>query len=245
MADSWWKSTLYSSEQFVEACGAVVFDTSTEPKQVLLLYDAESDEWVLPKGRRNCRESRIAAAIREVREESGCAIRPLPVTMATRAPSELEPADVEDTPRTYDSLTEAFMLDVRDLDRGEANSAHRSRVKLVWWFVAEFGGVVGEGEPQFRAEFARCDAAVGRLTFQKDREVLAKAIDLVDRTAAARGRRAANGMEAAAAAAAAAVPRNYDGMGFRDGASGYGVAQSGGFSSLGNNGMGGEVVSAS
>ncbi|KAL7621608.1 hypothetical protein AAE478_008933 [Parahypoxylon ruwenzoriense] len=176
MATSRWKSTLYSSEKFVEACGAVVFDTSAKPNRVLLLYDGAQDEWLLPKGRRNCDESRKAAAIREVREESGCTIQLLPVTMATRAPSELEPADVKDVPRTYDNLTEPFMLDVRDL--GIDN-----RVKLVWWFIAELRDIVGEGEAQFRAEFIRCDRAVETLTFQKDREVLAEAMELVGHSA--------------------------------------------------------------
>ncbi|KAI4861789.1 NUDIX domain-containing protein [Hypoxylon rubiginosum] len=175
MAASRWKSTLYPSEQFVEACGAVVFDTSTDPKRVLLLYEGACDEWLLPKGRRNCNESRKEAAIREVREESGCAIQLRPITMNTRAPSELEAADVKDEPRAYDSLTEPFMLDVRDLGNSKG-------VKLVWWFVAELGGVQGDGEAQFRPEFVQCDRAVEQLTFQKDREVLGKALEIMERS---------------------------------------------------------------
>ncbi|KAI1405184.1 hypothetical protein F4819DRAFT_482941 [Hypoxylon fuscum] len=172
MAAFRWKSTLYPSDQFVEACGAVVFDTSTKPKQVLLLYCGADGEWLLPKGRRNCNESRKAAAIREVREESGCEIQLCPVTMTTRAPAEIEAADVKDEPRAYDSLTEPFMLDVRDLGKGKG-------VKLVWWFIAELDGVPGEGEAQFNPKFFECDKAVHQLTFQKDREVLLKALELM------------------------------------------------------------------
>ncbi|KAI1379234.1 hypothetical protein F4677DRAFT_362306 [Hypoxylon crocopeplum] len=176
MAASRWKSTLYASEEFVEACGAVVFDTSTTHGQVLLLYYGAMDEWLLPKGRRNCNETRKAAAIREVREESGYAIQLRPITMATRAPSELELADVKDVPRTYNSLTEPFILDVRDLGKGNG-------VKLVWWFIAELGGIAGEGEAQFKPRFFSCDEAVERLTYQKDREVLLKALELMELSA--------------------------------------------------------------
>ncbi|KAI6080915.1 NUDIX domain-containing protein [Hypoxylon rubiginosum] len=175
MAASRWKSTLYASEKFVEACGAVVFDTSSDPKRVLLLYDSGCDEWVLPKGRRNCNESRKAAAVREVREESGCAIQLLPTTMSTRAPSDWEAANVKDEPRSYDSLTEPFMLDVRDLGNAKG-------VKLVWWFIAELGGVQGDGEAQFRPEFIQCDQATEQLTFQKDRDVLIKALEIMERS---------------------------------------------------------------
>ncbi|KAI1199785.1 NUDIX domain-containing protein [Nemania serpens] len=173
MAESWWKSTLYPSDLFVEACGAVVFDTSTNPKKVCLLYHASSDEWLLPKGRRNCNETRQDAVRREVREESGYGISLQPLTLSTRAPSDLEPANAADVPRVYDDAVEPFMLDVRDLGREKG-------VKLVWWFVAERDGTVGEGEAQFKAVFVRCERAVERLTFRKDREVLARAIELVE-----------------------------------------------------------------
>ncbi|KAI1080136.1 NUDIX domain-containing protein [Whalleya microplaca] len=173
MAASRWKSTLYPSDQFVEACGAIVFDTSSHPKQVLLLYYGKKDEWLLPKGRRNCNESRKTAAIREVREESGYAVRLCPVTMVTRAPSELEEPDIKDIPRTYRGLTEPFIVDVRDLGEGKG-------AKLVWWFIAELVGIVGEGESQFEAHFIRYDEAIEKLTYKKDREILEKAVEVIE-----------------------------------------------------------------
>ncbi|KAI0384943.1 hypothetical protein F5Y04DRAFT_246477 [Hypomontagnella monticulosa] len=176
MAASSWKSTLYPSEQFVEACGAIVFDTSTEPKQVMLLYHSGCDEWLLPKGRRNCNESRKDAAKREVREESGYDIELRPLTMATRAPSDWETADVKDVARTYDDLTEPFMLDVRDLGQSKG-------VKLVWWFIAKLGGIAGEGEQQFQPKFFQCDEAIQTLTFQQDRNVLIRALEVVESSA--------------------------------------------------------------
>ncbi|KAI1391890.1 uncharacterized protein F4822DRAFT_108749 [Hypoxylon trugodes] len=185
-----WTSTLYPSEKFVEACGAVVFDTSERPKRILLLYHAADDEWLLPKGRRNCNESRKEAAIREIREESGYDIKICPMTMATRAPAEVELAGVKDVPRIYDSLTEPFILDVRDLSKG-------NEVKLVWWFIAELDGYAGEGEVQFKPQFFPCDKAVERLTFQKDREVLLKALELIAHATEKRIRPAESGVELA------------------------------------------------
>ncbi|KAI0162115.1 NUDIX domain-containing protein [Xylariaceae sp. FL1272] len=173
MAANWWGSTLYPSELFVEACGAIVFDSPINPKRVCLLYHSKSDEWLLPKGRRNCNETRQAAARREVREESGYGITLRPLTLATRAPSELEDADVRDAARTYDGLTEPFMLDVRDLGTEKG-------VKLVWWFIAVPDGTGSKGEDKFKATFVKCDRAVERLTYQKDRDVLRRAMDLME-----------------------------------------------------------------
>ncbi|KAK8103272.1 hypothetical protein PG984_016418 [Apiospora sp. TS-2023a] len=167
-------------------------ETSSSGNKVCLLHYMAEDQWLLPKGRRNCRETRQAAAVREVREESGYACRLRPVTMPTRAPSVLEAADVKDFARTYRNLTEPFMLEVRDLGQGEGKG-----VKLVWWFVAEVlrpgdsvsGGEDGDsgvdyepGTPEvhFEAEFFDCEVALNRLTFQKDREVLRRAMELVE-----------------------------------------------------------------
>ncbi|KAK6856375.1 hypothetical protein PG995_006562 [Apiospora arundinis] len=163
-------------------------DSQGRKKKVCLLHYMAKDQWLLPKGRRNCRETRQAAAVREVREESGYACRLRPVTMPTRAPSVLEAADVKDFARTYPDLTEPFMLEVRDLGQGEGEG-----VKLVWWFVAEVlrPGSPGEGEDgtdyepgepevHFAPAFFDCDAALKKLTFQKDRDVLRRAMDLVE-----------------------------------------------------------------
>ncbi|KAK8068626.1 NUDIX domain [Apiospora saccharicola] len=163
--------------------------SSSSGNKVCLLHYMAEDQWLLPKGRRNCRETRQAAAVREVREESGYACRLRPVTMPTRAPSVLEAADVEDFARTYRDLTEPFMLEVRDLGQGEGKG-----VKLVWWFVAEVlrpgdsvsGGEDGDeyepGVPEvhFAPEFFDCEVALNRLTFQKDRDVLRRAMELVE-----------------------------------------------------------------
>ncbi|KAK8074341.1 NUDIX domain-containing protein [Apiospora phragmitis] len=214
MAAYMWDTKVYPAEMFVESCGAILRVGSgsvigvvrilgfgphhipEKEKKVCLLHYMAKDQWLLPKGRRNCCETRQAAAVREVREESGYACRLRPVTMPTRAPSVLEAADVKDFARTYPGLTEPFMLEVRDLGQGEGEG-----VKLVWWFVAEVlrpgsvgGGAgdgdgdgdeeefLGHGEPEvhFEPAFFDCDAALKKLTFQKDREVLRRAMDLVE-----------------------------------------------------------------
>lgn len=174
MASYLWPTQIYPSESFVESCGAILFDLSGKSKKVCLLHYVMMDQWLLPKGRRNCNETRQEAAVREVREESGYACRLRPVTMPTRAPSDMEANDVQDLARIYDGLTEPFFLEVRDLDT--------EGVKLVWWFVAELDRSIAPGKPEihFAPEFIDCDYALKKLTFQKDRDMLRRAMDLVE-----------------------------------------------------------------
>ncbi|WYZ44147.1 hypothetical protein EsH8_VII_000583 [Colletotrichum jinshuiense] len=169
----------YPSETFVESCGAIVFDMSEDPTKVCLLHHLARDEWLLAKGRRNCGESRHEAAVREVLEETGFRCSLLPVNMSTRAPAPDDAADAPDIPAARRGITEPFMLTTRSIDRGAG-------VKLIWWYVAtvEGGHATREtpGEPQFMASFFSCNEAVEKLTFESDREVLRKAIDLVKQT---------------------------------------------------------------
>lgn len=174
MADYMWETQIYPSEKFVESCGAILFDLSGRSRKVCLLHLVKTDHWVLPKGRRNCNETRQDAAVREVREESGYACRLRPVTMPTRAPSDVEAADVKDLARIYHALTEPFYLEVRDLvEEG---------VKLVWWFIAEVDRTVppAKAEVHFVPEFLNYEEAMTVLTFQKDRDMLRRAVDLVE-----------------------------------------------------------------
>ncbi|KAI0390723.1 NUDIX domain-containing protein [Xylariaceae sp. FL0594] len=207
MAASQHKSNFYTPDLFVEACGAIVFDghdsntedsnttttttsTRSSQKRILLLYHPTKDVWLLPKGRRNLDESRRATAVREVREESGFAITLVHLKLPTRAPADNEPFDVRDEARVYErAIVEPFMLDVRDLGKGQG-------VKLVWWFIGELdrrgnsggggGGGEGEGnngvgEEQFEARFVDAGSAVERLTFLRDRFVVQRAIEVLER----------------------------------------------------------------
>lgn len=87
---------------------------------------------------------------------------------------------MSDQARRYPGVTEPFMLTVREMGGGG--------VKLIWWFVAVIDGEtdgngssvpVGAGESGFRAEFFTFEEAVGKLSFRNDREVLERAIALV------------------------------------------------------------------
>ncbi|KAI9149175.1 NUDIX domain-containing protein [Paramyrothecium foliicola] len=171
MAVSSFSITNYTSEEFVESCGAVVFDFASRPTQVCLIRYLKTGEWLLPKGRRNCHETRQQAALREVQEETGYSCRLQPVTMPTRAPSAVEANDVRDAPRTYPDLDEPFMVTVRELKTG---------VKFIWWFITrvEESETAAEGEPGFQASFFPCNEALGKLAFQSDRDVLRRAIGL-------------------------------------------------------------------
>ncbi|EAU31850.1 predicted protein [Aspergillus terreus NIH2624] len=173
-------TTQYTSEQFVESCGAVLFDLSSpQKKKVCLIHYHAKNEWLLAKGRRNCGESRHEAALRELREETGYSAHLHPVTMRTRAPPRDEQGHMPDKPRAYPELTEPFMVTMRQLGGEGTND-----VKIIWWYIAALdegvSGAVGEAEEEFSALFFPLEEAVQKLSFQNDRTVLQKAIALVD-----------------------------------------------------------------
>ena len=181
MAESHYLTQQFTSSTFVESCGAVLFDLSNPSfKRVCLCNILDKNEWILAKGRRNINESRKDAALREIYEETGYRCKLLPVTMSTRATAADDPADVPDEPRVHDELTEPFMCTVRELP-------NRTGVKIIWWFVAildDANGGSGPGEEKFRPEFFECEEAVGKLWFKLDREILRKAIEIVEKTMA-------------------------------------------------------------
>jgi 8-oxo-dGTP pyrophosphatase MutT (NUDIX family) len=180
MAESSFVTRQYASEQFVESCGAVLF-ISPKPAnaKVCLVNLLSTNEWMLPKGRRNIGESRKEAAMREVAEETGLQCRLLPVTMSTRACAAGDPPDAPDEARTQIDITEPFMCTVRELPKGNG-------AKLIWWYIAvlEYDAYSrkGPGEAQFKPEFFTADEAVQKLHFESDREVLRKAVEIINTT---------------------------------------------------------------
>ena len=175
MAQSGFATRQWSSDAFVESCGAVLFDLRSEVKVCLLRY-RKKDEWLLAKGRRNERESRADAALREVMEETGYRCSLLPVTMQTRAPAQTDAFDTPDRVRTATKCTEPFMVTMREIDGG-------SRAKFIWWFIAAIDDNCNEsrsqGEADNESHFFGTEEALQKLTYQADREVLHKAIELV------------------------------------------------------------------
>lgn len=175
MAASRYETEMYTSEQFVESAGTILFRLST--CEICVLHLLRCDEYVLPKGRRNLGESRRNAASRETTEETGIPCRLLPVDLLSRVCPVIETEQVPDEARLYKGICEPIAVQQRRVGEGH--------IKLIWWFVA----AVNEGEPvgphekdKFEVEFYSYDEALWKLTFKDDRELVKKAIDLVDIT---------------------------------------------------------------
>ena len=98
--------------------------------------------------------------------------------METRAPPaiETEEGGSPDIVRMEERGTEPFMLTMREIGT--------QGVKVIWWYVAavEEAQVVGKGEAKFQPALFGYDEAVERLAFQLDREIVQKAILLVEDT---------------------------------------------------------------
>jgi 8-oxo-dGTP pyrophosphatase MutT (NUDIX family) len=176
MAQSKFSTTQLFSEEFAESAGAVLFHLPT--KQICLIHLKNKQEWLLPKGRRNCTESRQQAALREVREETGYDAHILPVNMSVRAPPAVEiESYYPDEPRYFETVAEPFVLTLRQI--GERNQ------KIIWWYIASIEErSPGEVNPDenVEASFFSYSAAVDKLTYELDREIVRKAIDLVTAT---------------------------------------------------------------
>ncbi|KAF2630904.1 hypothetical protein BU25DRAFT_251966 [Macroventuria anomochaeta] len=173
MASSKHPTTQYASDKFVESCGAILFDFAE--RKVCLVKYIPTNEWLLPKGRRNCGEARETAALREVFEETGYRCILHPVTMSTRAPPKDEKGDVADEARIVPNLTEPFMCTTRLL--GEFN------IKFIWWYIAALdknGTTKSDGEANFIPEFYSWEEALKTITFEDDRRILERAIELVN-----------------------------------------------------------------
>jgi 8-oxo-dGTP pyrophosphatase MutT (NUDIX family) len=174
---SQYPSRQFAADEFVESAGAVVFDFSR--KQICLIHHVELDQWLLPKGRRNCSEHCFETAVREVKEETGYHVSIVPVRLKTRAPLAHEGVAISDEAREYENIDDPFSLTVREL--GDNN------IKLVWWFIAK---VLSDSRPNtrsledehFEAHLFDFETAIQILTFDGDREIARRAIDLVTAT---------------------------------------------------------------
>ncbi|KAJ7363926.1 NUDIX hydrolase domain-like protein [Mycena albidolilacea] len=170
-------STQYFSSEFVVSAGCVLFRRNdSQGIEICVLHDRNKDEWMLPKGRKDCGESIEAAAVRETFEETGYPCALLPVRMPTRAPA--PGVNGPDAVAVVQGITEPIAVIVRDL------SAMGRGIKIVWWYIARATGeerVLGtqtEWEA-FDAEWVPADVAAERMTFQRDRETVGRALEIV------------------------------------------------------------------
>ena len=142
---------------------------------------------MLAKGRRNIGESRHQAALREMKEETGYSCHILPLTMTTRAPPAIEIGQCADVSRVHENVCEPFMLTYRQLDARPASlemvrTNEGRNVKIIWWYIAAIdeAAEVGAGEEQFDVRLVSFEEAVGLLTFEDDREIVRKAIEIIE-----------------------------------------------------------------
>lgn len=171
-------SSLYMSEHYVESAGAILFRSSN--KEICILHRPKTQEYLLAKGKRNVGETRQQAAIREVMEETGISCSLVALDMSTDCPPAIEVEQEEGRARAYQGICEPIAVQVRQLSETE--------VKLVWWYVA----VADEGKAmgartefdttRFEVLWLDYDAALEKLSFEHDRELVKKACQLLGNT---------------------------------------------------------------
>jgi len=151
----------YPSDRFVISCGTVPLDLIH--KKVLLVRLRSTNEFLLPKGRKDENECLKAAAARETYEETGYPATILPLNVPTRA-----------TNRAGDGEhTEPIAITSRVTD---------GVMKIIFWYAASVDSqslpeqdTQQEGE-DFESVWMDCEQALAVLTFADDREVAQLAI---------------------------------------------------------------------
>jgi len=171
---------LLLAPEFLICAGSILFrlPTSADPSlQVCLIKHLRKMEYLLAKGRKDQLEGALLdVAIRETYEETGYPCRPLPVTITTRAT--LPGEDIKDSKFGTPTLNcvEPFAMTIRHISA--------DNVKLIYWFITEVIGEHEEGtlmpsEVYFESCWFEADEAVETLTYEHDRDVVRKAVELV------------------------------------------------------------------
>lgn len=196
MAASKLPTMLYTADEFLICAGSILFrhdpqafsssSSDPPPLQVCLLLHTGRQEWLLPKGRKDRFEDITATATRETFEETGYPCKLLPLTLATRAP--LPSSQTKDCIEVVKDCEEPFMMTLRNVpNKGENGKV--GGVKLIWWYVT----VVDKAEEEkiegtqtavesYVSEFVDVGEAMERATFQSDRDVIRRAVELVNET---------------------------------------------------------------
>ena len=172
----------YPSTHYVESAGCIQFVLPTtqhpEPRVIVIYYSGRKG-YLLAKGRRNIKEARAIAAVRETTEETGLVCTLLPLRLHARNPPEIEEDGyTPDEVRTFDDVIEPFMMSTRDVTNGNVK-----QIKLIWWYIAVVEKNQPEGlvpEPGLTPTAMKFDEAVKALKYQCDQEVLMQAIKVFE-----------------------------------------------------------------
>jgi 8-oxo-dGTP pyrophosphatase MutT (NUDIX family) len=63
-----------TNSDVIQAAGGLIWRTTSDGKQLAIIHRPKHDDWTLPKGKLEPGESWKQAALREVREETGCEV---------------------------------------------------------------------------------------------------------------------------------------------------------------------------
>ncbi|KAF8147860.1 NUDIX hydrolase domain-like protein [Crassisporium funariophilum] len=171
-------TTQYLAGNFIVSAGCVLFrrnPASTNGLETCILHQTVKNEWLLPKGRKDRGETIEEAAVRETYEETGYACHLWPQRMPTRAPA--PGVNNVHVVEVLDGLVEPIAITIRDLGH--------TGVKFIWWYIAlvESGIQKVEGsqmeDESFESVFLNSEVAMERLTFQSDRDIVKKALEIV------------------------------------------------------------------
>ncbi|KAF8643793.1 hypothetical protein AX16_008812 [Volvariella volvacea WC 439] len=158
---------------------------------------APTVRYVLPKGRKDQLESLPAAALRETFEETGYHCVHLPCLLPTRAP--LPGANTQDIVRVVDGVREEpFAVTVKAVKKkiyreGSEQRETAEGVKFIFWYLLRVRDR-GVSEPEqgaqiayenFKACFVDPDEAVNLLARLDDKDVVRKAVALVQNSSIA------------------------------------------------------------
>jgi 8-oxo-dGTP pyrophosphatase MutT (NUDIX family) len=117
------KATWYDgSWGVIKAAGGIVWKETPEGRKVAVVHRARYGDWCLPKGKLKRNESWEEAAVREVKEETGCDAR---ITGVAGSVS----YEVKDTPKTV----RFFSMEVL----GECLFVPSEEVREVVWLLPE------------------------------------------------------------------------------------------------------------
>jgi 8-oxo-dGTP pyrophosphatase MutT (NUDIX family) len=169
----------FLSSHFLISGGSILFASIQAPLRVCLIYHKARGEWLLPKGRKDRGEDVRDAAVRETYEETGYPCELLPLDMVTRAAAAA--AQTTDAAVAVRGSEEPFMVTLRRTQEGG--------VQVLSWFAtvctaaegAETGvrSVLQTEVEDYESAFFEVQEAVRVATFQVDRDVIARAVELV------------------------------------------------------------------